>query len=114
MHDNKRYIQQANENDSNINGNNENMNTKYCLRKKRSAITFSKKYFVSFFQTNLIGTDSFTFSDTIEMNELSEESKLKWSFDQRLDLLNKVCKKYSNPLRGESQGLLSHPIDEPR
>jgi hypothetical protein len=45
-YDNKRYIQQANENDSYINGNNENINTKYCLRKKRSAITFSKKYFV--------------------------------------------------------------------
>ena len=42
------------------------------------------------------------------------EDDLESILSQRLELLNQVCQKYSNPMRGESAGLHSMPIDEPR
>ena len=67
-------------------------------------------------QADLLSRSSLSSSKFLddEEGQTSDLEGLGEMFDERLELLNQVCRKYSNPLRGESQGLLSLPIDEPR
>ncbi len=82
-----------------------------CLTLVSTLKLLTLKPLTIFIQADLLSQSSLS---SAQSNEINEGDELREIFDERLELLNQVCRKYSNPLRGESQGLLSLPIDEPR